>query len=276
MTEDFGRVVLKEAVVQNERGSTVMDALEKICKVKKAYGGGFVESIDGISSTKGKDWFYYVNGTLAGVGAALYETGLADDIWWDYHPWNGNNFIAAVVGSYPKPFTKGYGGEKRPTLIVSSPELKSEAKAIGDYLGAIGARVSYSKEFQKIDEFKKKGPVIALVDRRVLGFGDKRDIILKYLNKGGTFVRFEKNRIVPLDEWGNPSNETLDIAGAIVSSGFGMGDPSPVWLLLLLNDGHKGKIVRILTKDAEVLRLKVGLVIDKEGNVRSLPLRRRS
>lgn len=273
VTEDFGRVVLKEAVVNNGKDGTVMDALEKVCRVEKAYGGGFVESIDGISSTNGKDWFYYVNGTLADVGAALYETCGNDDIWWDYHSWNGDNFIGAVVGSYPRPFTVGYGGKRRPTTIVSGSRFEGEAKAIGEYLGALNARIYYSKEFQKIDEFKKKGPVIVFVDREVLNSGDKGNIILKYLNTGGTFIRVQGNTVVPLDERGKPSGEGVGVAGAVVSSGVGMGDSSPVWLLLLFDDQMRGKIVKILTDDSHVLRHKVGVLIDGKCKIRSLPLR---
>jgi len=271
VTKEFGKVFLKEAQVRWRKSSTVMDALEKICRVEKAYGGGFVKAIDGIASAKGKDWFYYVNGTLADVGAALYETGAKDEIWWDYHAWGRNTFIPTVIGSYPKPFTVGYGGKKRPTTIVYSSEFHNEARAIGKYLGAEGARVLYSKDLSKFEDAKKNGPVIVILNSPALHLKGLKENILRHLNLSGTFIRVEGEKIIVLDEEANPSSVDVEVTGAVVCAGVGMGDASPIWFLLFLNDESKNQIVKILTGETRVLKHKVGLVIDSRGEIRALP-----
>jgi len=48
-----------------------MSLLERNAKVSTRYGGGFVQSIQGRAGSSSKtDWFYYVNGVQAPMGAA--------------------------------------------------------------------------------------------------------------------------------------------------------------------------------------------------------------
>src|SRR3712207_8032212 len=55
----------------------------------RSYGGGFVQSIDGISGGRQRgrsvDWFYYVNGIEGGSGAAARKLAPGDRVWWDHH-----------------------------------------------------------------------------------------------------------------------------------------------------------------------------------------------
>ncbi|MGH2892293.1 MAG: DUF4430 domain-containing protein, partial [Solirubrobacteraceae bacterium] len=61
---------------------TVMRMLERSFKVSTRYGGGFVESIDGLApSGSGSDWFYYINGVQASKGAAATAVHAGDHIW---------------------------------------------------------------------------------------------------------------------------------------------------------------------------------------------------
>ena len=57
-------------------GETVMRMLQRDFEVQTRYGGGFVQSIDGVAGGRqdGRpvDWFYYVNGILADDGAAAH------------------------------------------------------------------------------------------------------------------------------------------------------------------------------------------------------------
>ncbi|MGH2885824.1 MAG: DUF4430 domain-containing protein, partial [Solirubrobacteraceae bacterium] len=67
VTQGFGSRRISGVTTQHVLGSeTVMRMLERSYRVSTRYGGGFVESIDGLSPTSAAtDWFYYVNGVQA-------------------------------------------------------------------------------------------------------------------------------------------------------------------------------------------------------------------
>jgi len=97
---------------------TVMRMLERSFKISTRYGGGFVESINGLTpSGTHTDWFYYVNGVQAAKGAAATAVHAGDHIWWDLHDWSATENIPAVVGSFPEPFTSGIGGKRYPVTL---------------------------------------------------------------------------------------------------------------------------------------------------------------
>ena len=113
VSRDFGVTTLTDRSIAVSASSTVMRLLTANTKVTTAYGGGFVDSIDGVASgyTNGgsirADWFYYVNGLQATVGAADYHLGPHDRVWWDFHAWDFAPSVSAVVGQYPEPFLSG-------------------------------------------------------------------------------------------------------------------------------------------------------------------------
>ena len=116
VTRAFGAIPVGGLTVSHVPGSeTVMRMLERHFRVNTRYGGGFVESIAGRSGTSSRrDWFYYVNGVEAPMGAASTAVHRGDRIWWDLHDWSVTNSIPAVVGSFPEPFVHGTGGRRLP------------------------------------------------------------------------------------------------------------------------------------------------------------------
>src|SRR5690348_10182836 len=70
VTKDFGSGRVALLTEKQVPGSeTVMRVLERHFQVALRYGGGFVESIDGLSGNSARrDWFYYVNGIEADRG----------------------------------------------------------------------------------------------------------------------------------------------------------------------------------------------------------------
>ncbi len=98
-----------------------MSLLMRNYTVSTRYGGGFVNSIDGLSSGQetGKpvDWFYYVNGVEAPKGAAATNVNPGDHIWWDHHDWSQTDDVPAVVGSFPEPFLNGIEGKRLPVRV---------------------------------------------------------------------------------------------------------------------------------------------------------------
>ncbi len=122
VTRDFGAKALSPSGAPKVRGQeTVMSLLMRNYTVSTRYGGGFVQSIDGLSGASDGaqpvDWFYYVNGVQAGVGAAANNVRPGDHIWWDRHDWSQTEDVPAVVGSFPEPFLNGVAGKRYPVRI---------------------------------------------------------------------------------------------------------------------------------------------------------------
>lgn len=131
VTRDFGAHVLHQAHAPQVVGEeTVMSLLQRNATVTTRYGGGFVQSIDGLSggSESGDpvDWFYYVNGVEATKGGAATVVHPGDRIWWDRHDWSQTEDVPAVVGSFPEPFLAGIEGKRLP-LRVECVEAESSA-----------------------------------------------------------------------------------------------------------------------------------------------------
>jgi hypothetical protein len=119
VTRDFGAQQVQAVTESHVPGSeTVMRMLERKFNVSTRYGGGFVQSIDGLSGDSShNDWFYYVNGVEAPKGAANTALNKGDRVWWDLHDWTATDSIPAVVGSFPEPFLHGVGGKRLPTTL---------------------------------------------------------------------------------------------------------------------------------------------------------------
>ncbi len=122
VTRDYGAEQLfGRGVDDTTESDTVMRILERSAEISTRYGGGFVQSIDGLEATRDDgrfwDWLYYVNGVEASVGAADYELRGGEAIWWDYRDWTAAQQVPAVVGSWPHPFVGGYEGRRFPVVV---------------------------------------------------------------------------------------------------------------------------------------------------------------
>lgn len=122
VTRDYGRLpMLQREVDDVTESDTVMRVLEREAEISTRYGGGFVQSIDGVRAQErfshSLDWFYSVNGVEAPVGAADYRLRGGETIWWDYRDWSAALGVPAVVGVWPEPFLHGYEGQRHPTVL---------------------------------------------------------------------------------------------------------------------------------------------------------------
>ena len=117
VTRDRGAQVLH--VAQVPAGSSVMQALERVAKVKTRYGGRYARSVDGLEEHGQHAWFYYVNGYLADRSAAEYRLRPGDLAWWDYRAWRDPAQDPVVIGAFPQPFLRGYDGQRRPAIVVT-------------------------------------------------------------------------------------------------------------------------------------------------------------
>ena len=130
ITRDRGSEVLYEGTVP--AGLTVMQALERVADVETRYGGRFVQAIEGVegSASRGRDWFFFVNGVAADRSAAEYRLRQGEIAWWDYRRWAGSPETRIVVGAFPEPFLHGYDGE-RPRVVVTYDRPSQRAAAAG-------------------------------------------------------------------------------------------------------------------------------------------------
>jgi len=122
VTRDYGTRALAERTESIHESDTVLRVLDRGADISTRYGGGFVQSIDGLSGGqsggRSSDWFFYVNGIESPVGAAQYDLSGGDRIWWDYRDWTSAMRVPAVVGSWPEPFAHGFQGRRWPVDLV--------------------------------------------------------------------------------------------------------------------------------------------------------------
>jgi hypothetical protein len=129
VTRDFGKVTLRSGAIAKVRETdTVMRFLQSRAKTTTRYGGGFVQSIDGLSGDSSggrRDWFYFVNGTEAPTGAAMRKLAPGDVVQWDYRNWQATPHVPAIVGAFPEPFLHGQQGTRFPTRVECADNEKS-------------------------------------------------------------------------------------------------------------------------------------------------------
>jgi len=118
VTRDRGAHVLHVGKVP--AGSSAMQAVARLGKVKTTYGGRYLRSVDGVSEEGRRAWFYYVNGYLADRASTDYRLRAGDVLWWDYRSWLDPAQDPVVVGAFPEPFLDGYAGKARPAVVISA------------------------------------------------------------------------------------------------------------------------------------------------------------
>jgi hypothetical protein len=144
VTRNFGSHLLGAVSAHHVHGSeTVMRMLVRSFNVQTRFGGGFVQSIDGLSGDSSRhDWFYYVNGIEAAKGAAATAVHRGDRIWWDLHEWSVTDSVPAVVGSFPEPFVHGSGGKRLPVTIGCAQDASAACSRATKEMKAVGVPVA--------------------------------------------------------------------------------------------------------------------------------------
>ena len=135
VTRDFGKELVLEQNVEIDADTSAMAALQMVADVGTKYGGGYVESIDGISpesreADKNKAWFFYINGIASNLGARDYVLRDGDVEHWDFRDWSYQQFVPAIIGDFPQPFLSGCRYYDRPTFVVYEPAYAAGAEAL--------------------------------------------------------------------------------------------------------------------------------------------------
>jgi hypothetical protein len=231
ISRGFGAVQVAHITSARVPGSeTVMRMLERHFQIATRYGGGFVESIDGLSGSASRvDWFYYVNGVEAPAGAATTAIHAGDRIWWDLHDWSGAQDSPAVVGSFPEPFVHGVGGKRLPTALECGSSIGNACTRVSNELIAIGVKVgtqligtgsgtdSLTVEVGTWSELR--GEVVAsLIDQGPRASG----VYAKFAGRGGDQLQL-------LDPRGDVVMTLGNGAGLIAATSEGSSEPT--WLI---------------------------------------------
>jgi hypothetical protein len=227
VTRDFGQRELASADRPSVKdGDTVMRFLQSERKVKLRYGGGFVQSIDGLSGTGAsgrRDWFYWVNGQEASVGAADRKLHPGDVVQWDYRDWTATMTIPGIVGAYPEPFLHGIEGKKQPVRLECTDPGGPACGTIRDRLKRDGVIASSGSPGTA-----GRGQVARMF---VGPWSDLREIrSLRTLEKGpaasGVFARFGDDgaRLDLLDPRGRVARNTGPGTGLIAATRVGQDE----------------------------------------------------
>ncbi len=143
VTSDFGESELALPGPLKVSGQeTVMSLLMRNYTVTTRFGGGFVQSINGVAGGQEAgspvDWFYFVNGVQAMKGAASTNVHAGDHVWWDHHNWSQAQDVPAVVGSFPQPFLTGIDGKRLPVRLECSDVGGTACGAVNSRLQGLG------------------------------------------------------------------------------------------------------------------------------------------
>ena len=264
VTRDYGAVPMLHRLVGGVTESdTVMRVLERNADVSTRYGGGFVQSIDGYegSSGGGRDWFYYVNGLWAPIGAADFQLHGGEAIWWDYRDWSVGERVAAAVGSWPQPFAGGYEGSFHPTAV--------SCFGAGTACAVVKARLEDAGA-------ELVGPDAAGAIRVLVGpwgrIESDRDasLLARGVEISGAFAEFDSGGrvLLGLDERGDVGRRFGPHAGLVAA--VRRGEDPPAWLVTGVDRAGVAAAAGLL--DGEGLRDHYTVAVDEKGET-ALPLR---
>jgi uncharacterized protein DUF4430 len=229
VSRGFGSVRVAQLALPAVPGSeTVMRLLERHFHVATRYGGGFVESIDGLSGDAAHlDWFYYVNGVEAPQGAATTSVHRGDRIWWDLHDWSAARDTPAVVGSFPEPFVHGVGGRRLPTTLECASDVGAACQRVSTELTSIGVPIAS----QQIGTGSGSDSLAVVVGT----WRDLRgEIVANLIDQGpgasGVYAKFAgPTALQLLDPHGHVATTLGTDAGLIAATA--QGSSEPTWLI---------------------------------------------
>jgi uncharacterized protein DUF4430 len=271
VTRDFGAQSLHEGIDEEKatEGDTVMRLLTRKYDVQTRFGGGFVQEIDGLAGGRENgrraDWFYYVNGIEAPVGAAERRVSAGERVWWDHHEWDAAQRVPAVVGSFPEPFKTGLEGKRFPVRLVCAGGDERSCDEVQSRLEDAGV-MSLSRA--TLEQSAAQEVLRVLVGR----WADvRRDPVARRLERGagtsGVFARpvSTGDGIVLLDADGQPVRTLRAGAGLVAASN--VQAQAPTWIVTGTDDVGVAAAAAALTED----RLQQHFALAVDGG-RDVPL----
>jgi Domain of unknown function (DUF4430) len=263
VTRNYGAVpVLHRRLDDLTESDTVMRVLERNVDISTRYGGGFVQSIDGLEGggAGGDDWFFYVNGLWSPLGAAEYELDGGEAIWWDYRDWTVGERVAAAVGSWPQPFLDGYEGDSHPTAVLCF-ESGAACAEVRRRLRDVGAQLTSDAP----------GAIRVLVGTWARLRSDRdAELVDRGVTASGVFAQFSPggSALTVLDEKGGPAGRLGADAGLVAATRREIEPPT--WLVTGTSSAGVAAAAALL--DTDSLRDHYAVVVEG-GKETPLPLR---
>ncbi|NLL57084.1 MAG: DUF4430 domain-containing protein [Firmicutes bacterium] len=281
VTRDFGEETIFSAEIPLNSDQSVLSLLQEHLEVETEYGGGFISAINGLESgysaaesegVQKTDWFYYVNGILSGQGAATYVPAGGDHIWWDYHLWSDTPFVPAVIGAFPQPFLGGFQGNNPGTLILSGDGCGEQAEQLARFLEEQGCSSVEISPYCEEKAAKRSQIVLVVALWEQLEESSFWQGIQQHRDSTGWFAELTSQGFYPLDRHASRQGEKYhEGAGAILSTGSGLADPHPLWLVTATDrEGLEGTVETLLKK-TEQFAQKTGVLVSG-GDIIGLPL----
>lgn len=272
ITRGHGAELVAEAAVGDPTESdTVIRALDREAEITTRFGGGFVQSIDGIeggtAGGRSSDWFFFVNGVESAAGAAEVGVRAGDRIWWDYRDWTDAMRAPAVVGSWPEPFAQRSAGADRAPVLVECAAARPRCDEVAERLAEEGVDAS-------TEPFPVEGKHVADEALRVL-VGPwaelRRDPAAAQVEDGpatsGVFADFALSgggwELRALDERAQQAQGLT--AGAGLVAAVREAEEPPTWLVTGTDADGVEAAVELL--DAEGLADRYAVAVDAAGPV---------
>lgn len=227
VTRDYGARVMLQRTDSIRESDTVIRLLDRNADITTRYGGGFIQSIDGLaggtSGGRRSDWFFYVNGIESPVGSTGYDLSHGDRIWWDYRDWTAAMRVPAVVGSWPEPFLHGFRGEHWPA-VLDCRATAAICRAASDRLAPLGVKTSSGPT---------ANPLVVLVGVwKVVRRDQPAALLAAGPDRSGVFARFVGTRKPLLDllnQQGQPAG-SIGKGGGLIAA-LRPGDGPPTWVV---------------------------------------------
>lgn len=267
VTRDYGREILAEKTVYPSGDDTVMDLMQDNFNVETAYGGGFVNAIDGLKSgytgggssqKKGtkNDWFYYVDGVMAEMGADQYMCEDAKTVSWDYHDWGGDMYVKTRINAWPQRL----GGRK--VEMAYGPGFEEDAGRIREVVEEIGAYIAESKvESLDMEDLEKDALFVGSWED-----ANKNEFIkdaFENRGKAGIYSILNEKGLILYDNNGQVS--ATSGKGAIVASmQKAYGSEASILLIIGNDSGMVEKAVDAFL-DGESVKGAFGIAVTEEG-----------
>jgi len=266
VTSDFGAKVLRSFSAPQVQGQvTVMSLLMRNATVSTRYGGGFVQSINGLSGGQegGEpvDWFYYVNGVQAPKGAAATNVNPGDHIWWDRHDWSQTEEVPAVVGSFPEPFLNGIEGKRLPVRVECAAVSGYACQTITARLRAVGVPAGIAAIGG--GEGESQTLRVAVAPWIAIAGDPSIQVIERGPRSSGVYARFaaDGKTLTLLDQDGQAARTLAAGAGLIAATR--TGEQAPVWVVTGTNAEGVNSAARVF--DSATLDNRFAVAVSPAG-----------
>jgi hypothetical protein len=249
VTIDWGA---RELANGEGRPGTVIAATRSVVSLQTSYGGRYVDAIADQRGNGREDWVFWVNGIESAVGGADLKVQPGDAIWWDRHRWEGRVHVPAVIGSWPRPLTRGIAG---PTVGVSAdPPLATALRAAGADVTIPAATTGPRAVVDGAAELLERDPGWrrAMADPGTSG-------LTAWIGQDGVYV------------WDAGRNRPVMVPTAVAvvvatTDGFSASDP-PIFAVVGVTAAAARAAAQMIVQQPDLLRRTASICLDPEGVV---------